>query len=359
MKIKLIKRTVLGILGLCLMHSNIYAGNPDRAGQAGATQLLINPWARSSGWGGVNMAGMTGVEAMSFNVAGLVGINRQMEFNFSRTNWISGSDININSFGMVQKLGSSNSNALGISIMSFDFGDISKTTVNQPEGAGSFTIQMMNIGLGYSHKFSDNINGGVLLRTVSEGVFNAKASGLAVDAGIQYKAGKNDRIKFGVALRNIGPTMRQTGDGLSSRSIVESGAYSQTLENRSSEYELPSVLNIAASYDIFFDSTFSDAITIAGSFTSNAFSKDQIGLGVQGSMFKRIIQLRAAYILEPGSAGSSALEGRTSVYSGPSAGLSVNVPFGKEKDKRVSLDYSYRFTSPLGGTHTYGLRLSL
>jgi len=26
------------------------AGNKDRSGQAGASELLINPWARSSGW---------------------------------------------------------------------------------------------------------------------------------------------------------------------------------------------------------------------------------------------------------------------------------------------------------------------
>ena len=30
------------------------AGNDDRRGTAGANELLINPWARSAGWGGVN-----------------------------------------------------------------------------------------------------------------------------------------------------------------------------------------------------------------------------------------------------------------------------------------------------------------
>lgn len=32
------------------------AGNPERAGQAGASQLLINPYARSAGWAGANGA---------------------------------------------------------------------------------------------------------------------------------------------------------------------------------------------------------------------------------------------------------------------------------------------------------------
>ncbi|MBK5284896.1 MAG: DUF3308 domain-containing protein, partial [Bacteroidia bacterium] len=34
--------------------TTVLAGNNDRAGQAGATELLINPWARSSGFGGAN-----------------------------------------------------------------------------------------------------------------------------------------------------------------------------------------------------------------------------------------------------------------------------------------------------------------
>ncbi len=56
---KIIKTALLAILvpaGIAL------AGNPDRAGQAGATELLINPWARSTGWNGANsgMAQRTG-----------------------------------------------------------------------------------------------------------------------------------------------------------------------------------------------------------------------------------------------------------------------------------------------------------
>ena len=38
------------------------AGNPERAGQAGASQLLINPYGRSAGWAGANGA-LSGREA--------------------------------------------------------------------------------------------------------------------------------------------------------------------------------------------------------------------------------------------------------------------------------------------------------
>lgn len=37
-------------IGLALIAGSAMAGNPDRVGSAGATQLLVNPWARSNGW---------------------------------------------------------------------------------------------------------------------------------------------------------------------------------------------------------------------------------------------------------------------------------------------------------------------
>jgi len=48
-----------------------FAGNSDRAGQAGATELLINPWSRSSGMAGANAASIRGLEAQYLNVAGM------------------------------------------------------------------------------------------------------------------------------------------------------------------------------------------------------------------------------------------------------------------------------------------------
>ncbi len=61
----------LSLGALILGTVPVQAGNPDRAGSAGAAQLLINPWARSAGWGLANSAALRGVESMFGNVAGL------------------------------------------------------------------------------------------------------------------------------------------------------------------------------------------------------------------------------------------------------------------------------------------------
>ena len=49
---------------------------------------------------------------------------------------------------------------------------------------------------------------------ISESISNLKANGVALDAGIRYVTGEQDQIKFGIALKNVGPVMRFKGDGL-------------------------------------------------------------------------------------------------------------------------------------------------
>ena len=48
----------------------MFAGNEDRVGEAGAYELLINPFPRSAGWGLANMSQVSGFEAIFLNPAG-------------------------------------------------------------------------------------------------------------------------------------------------------------------------------------------------------------------------------------------------------------------------------------------------
>ena len=103
------------ILFACFLTTDVSAGNPDRVGSAGASQLLINPWARSSGWGGANIASVRGLESLYGNVAGLA-FTEKTELIFSRTSWLA--DIPINSFGFSQRLNETSVLALGITSIS-------------------------------------------------------------------------------------------------------------------------------------------------------------------------------------------------------------------------------------------------
>ena len=339
------------LVGLTLCTTDVRAGNPDRAGSAGATQLLVNPWARSAGWALANSAGVQGVEAMFGNIAGLSRVNKT-ELLFTNTRWLSGSGTTLNSIGLGQKLGSSG--VLGVSATTFGFGEVEVTTVNDPAGGlGTFRPTMANIGISYAKSFSNSIHGGFLLRMVSESIANVRAQGVCFDAGIQYVTGEKDNVHFGIALKNVGPAMRFSGDGLAVQGELLSGSDQLTLEQRSAGFEIPSLLNIGASYDWHIKDM--HRITFAGTFISNSFTKDQGMLGIEYA-FRKMVHLRGGYMYEDGITDDAE---RTTVYTGPTAGLSVDLPFGEEKKSAIAIDYAYRATNPFAGIHSVGVRISL
>jgi hypothetical protein len=360
------KNSALLILISSVMFSgSVMAGNPDRAGQAGATELLINPWARSSGWGGANVAGVKGIESFHLNVAGLA-FTEKTELVFARTEYLVGTDININNFGLSQNLGKGG--VLGLSIASMNLGDIMITTASQPDGGlGTFSPRFMNIGLAYSKKFSENIYGGILFRVISEAISNVKAQGFALDAGVQYvtskdpKSIKKDDIKFGVSVRNIGADMKYTGPGLSIKGLNPITGIESTTEQRAQAFNLPSLVNIGISYDFRLDKAdnmYNHRLTVAAAFTSNTFSKNQITVGVEYA-FRKVLMLRTGFNYEEGIFGSVNDYTRQSAFLGYNAGLSLEFPLVSTSTTTFALDYSYKPSNPFGGNHCVGMRINL
>lgn len=334
-----------------VMGTAVFAGNPNRAGSAGATQLLINPWARSNGWALANTATLSGVEAMYGNIAGLAHL-RKTELLFTNTRWLEGTGVKINAVGFGQKLGASG--VLGICATSLSFGDLPVTTVAQPEGGlGTFRPTQANIGLAYAKEFSNSIYGGILVRVVSESIANVRTSGFCFDAGIHYVTGPSDNIHFGIALKNVGPAMTFGGDGLSVQGLLGDASEQMTIEQRSAPFELPSLMNVGAAYD--FHLTELHRLTVAGNFVSNSFTKDQFVLGLEYG-FKKMFHLRGGYLWEKNITDKATSE---TAFTGPSGGISIDFPFGEEKKSVLALDYAYRATNPFSGVHSIGVRLTL
>ena len=331
----------------------LMAGNPDRQGEAGAGELLLNPWARSAGFHTLNTSMIEGVEAMRLNVAGLVRINRTQVL-IAHTMYLRGSDISMNAVGLAHKVG--RNGAFGISIVSMDFGETEVTTTEQPEGTGAtYSPNFFHIGLSYSHIFENKISVGITARLISESTADLNAQGVAFDAGVQYVTGEKNNFKFGVSLRNVGTPMRFGGEGLSVRqqNPEEVISYDLTFDQRATRFELPSVLNIGVSYDFILNPK--HRITILGNFISNSFSRDALGAGIEYSL-NETFMIRAGYRSDLGSAADVALN---NVYTGISAGVSIEVPFSKNKETKLGIDYAYRDSNPWNGTHNFSIRLNL
>lgn len=339
----------------------LFAGNEDRAGEAGGFELLMNGWARSTGMYGMNSSRVEGLEAMRINVAGMAhGPNTEVVFSHSR--WLFDSQISINAAGLAQAIGKEKKSFIGLNINSISFGEIDVTTVNSPEGGiGTFKPNFLNIGLAYSRAFSKSIYGGIVVRFLNERVPDLSSSGVAIDAGIQYVTGKLDQVRFGVSLRNVGTPMKFGGEGLTFRGSAPEGTYNITVSNRSQKFELPSLLHIGASYDLYADNIKNDPdlkafhrLTIAFNYTSNSFGKDYVGGGLEYS-YREMFQVRAGYRYEKGITNS---EVSTTDFMGVAVGASVMVPF-KEEGPALGIDYSYRPSQLFGGTHSIGVRFNL
>lgn len=339
-----------------------FAGNEDRSGQAGAAELLINPWAASSGWGNAGMSFVHGVEAMYGNVAGIAGIN-SLDINFTHTSWMVGSEINLSAFGLLARVGETT--VIGLSMSSFNLGEIQVTTCDNPDPGtlGTFEPKLMNINLALAKSFSNSISGGFTLKIINESIKDMNTMGVALDAGIQYVTGPLDNVHFGITLKNIGPTMKFSGDGLSFKSFFQYGDMNQfTVIQRADEFELPTQLSIAAAYDFHFENM--SRFTVAGNFCSNSFTKDQFILGLEYG-WREILLLRVGYTYEKGIFAKGESGTGSAIYDadncmnlnrGLSAGCSIQVPLS-ENGMKFAVDYSYRDTYTFKGTHSVGARI--
>ena len=306
------------------------------------------------------MSMIHGVDAIFGNVAGITATNK-LDVNFTYTSWLAGSgtDIRISSFGLLARVGESS--VLGVSLMSFSLGEIPVTTVENPDPGtlGTYKPNLMNINLSFAKSFSNSISGGFNLKIISESIRDMGGVGVALDAGIQYVTGPFDNVHFGITLKNIGPTMKFSGDGLSYKAFLVEGSSNQfTVVQRADEFELPTQLSIAAAYDFILGET--SKLTLAGNFCSNSFTKDQITLGLQYN-WNDILMLRAGYTYENGIWAKGGLEDNDecmNVNRGLSAGLSVQAPLTKgENGMKLAVDYSYRDTYTFKGHHSIGVRI--
>lgn len=346
------KSLSLILTACCLMAvPALHAGNPDRQGEAGAYELLLNPWARSAGLHTMTTSMITGVEATRLNVAGLTRINKS-ELVIGHTILYDGTGMAMNTVGFAQRMGESG--AFGLTLTALDFGDIAITTDEIPEGTGAtYSPSFFHMGVSYAHMFENKVSVGILVCGISESIADVSAFGLAIDAGVQYVAGEKDQFKFGIALRNVGSPMRFGGEGLSFQTTnPRSGvSYPITVEQRSARFELPSVLNLGASYDFLIGSR--HRLTVVGNFTANSFSSDQIGGGAEYA-FNDMFMVRGGYKHE-----LRIPESGNSISTGLAAGVTIEVPTKKQSTSRFGIDYAYTATNPFAGIHNFSLRYKI
>ncbi|WP_159038490.1 PorV/PorQ family protein [Brumimicrobium mesophilum] len=341
------------IVGALAMSFTTLAGNEDRIGSAGASEMLVNPWARSTAFGTAGVASTNGLEAQFTNIAGLAFTEKtQIKFNY--TNWLGDADISLNSAGIAQRVG--DQTVIALSLQAFGYGDIDITTVDLPEGGiGEFSPRKNIINIGFAREFSNSIYAGLNVKVMNENISNLKATGVAFDAGIRYVTGEQDQMKFGITLKNVGTPMTFEGDGTSQEILYQGTGGNATLVQRSATFEMPSLLAMGFSYDFIFDE--SKKLIVAAAFHANSFTNDQFNIGLDyGMAFKK-----AAFNVRAGFVGEKAIfdrEESTTSLTGLTAGVSIDALLG-DKAIPFGFEYAIRTSNPFGVINTFGVTLSL
>jgi hypothetical protein len=262
---------------LLLSAAPAFAGGLDRIGTAGAQELRVPVGASSVALGGSSVALGGGLSNVFYNPASLAATD-ESEAMATWSSYLADADVNYIAFST--KLGTQGN--LGFSVKVLNVGDITVTTEEAPEGTGEIlTPNFAVLGLTYGRRMTDRVLLGATGTFINERIADATAKGFAFDLGVQYDTGWRG-LRFGFAMKNVGPDMRFDGPDFEERIQVpgdDPSAQPHVVRLRPGAFELPSYLQIGAVYDLRFaeDRT----LTVLGAFQGNNFNTDEYRLGAE------------------------------------------------------------------------------
>jgi hypothetical protein len=327
--------------------SSLGLGQSSRMGSASSTQLLVVPSAKHLSGGGA-AATATGMDATFWNPAGLAMSENSIDAIFSNRQYFA--DIDNSFFGVATDIGSYK---MGVTVRSFNMGDINETTVFFPDGTGQvFTPNFSILGGTIAKKLSDNTSVGMNVNYIREGFGRVTASGMAFDLGVQYKGllGRED-LDVGFTLKNFGSPVKYDGPGL--------GVFAEPSDaDRPTEYykldaaafDLPFTFDMAISYKVA-------GADVGATYTSNYYSTDELKLTV-GYQMVGIGSIGVG--LQTSGAAQEIDAADSDWYTNPSDGVSfgASVDMSRFVGMNMSVDYSMLPMGDFGTNSVLALRVA-
>lgn len=338
-------KNIITILILFLSINSLFAGPKNKYGLSAAPELLIPVGSASTALGGSNLATASGLDAIYWNPSGLSNMNSKTgEVLFSNQIYIA--DISVNYFAGAYKVPSLGTFALTVKALSF--GDIEVTTVNNPEGTGeTYSPTYLTTGLTYARAMTDRISFGATAKLIYNKISRETASGFAFDFGLNYNV-IGSGLQFGVALKNLGPSMKFTGQDLEQFYQPTGTPVGSQQEPRSielSDFELPTALSLGISYDFRLDKK--NNLMVHGTFQNNSFATDDYNFGLEYN-YNKLIYLRGGYQVTNDNVNDQA-------FTGPSFGAGIN--YAANKNFTVGFDYAYRFSDKFDANQFFTINL--
>jgi hypothetical protein len=315
-------------------------------GSASSTQLLVVPSAKHLSGGGA-AATATGMDATFWNPAGLAMSENSVDAIFSNRQYFA--DIDNSFFGIATDIGDYK---MGVSVRTFNIGDIDETTVFYPDGTGQvFTPNFSILGTTIARKLSDNTSVGINANLIREGFGRVAATGVAYDLGVQYRGllGR-EGLDVGFAMKNFGSPMKYDGEGLGvMASPVDGDRPVEYYKVDAAAFDLPFVFDMGVSYNIA-------GADIGVTYTSNYYLTDElkfsVGYALEG--------LGSVGVGMQSSAKSQEVEDTDDWYTNPADGVSfgASIDMSRFVGMNMSVDYSMLPMGDFGTNSVVALRVA-
>src|SRR3989442_14118054 len=318
-----IPAALFGVAGQAL------AGGLDRMGTAGAQELRIPVGAASIAIAGSAVALGNGIGNIYYNPASLAAVDNA-EAIISYSTYLADSKVN---YGAVStKVGAAGNVAFSVKVL--NIGDIIVTTEAAPEGTGEILNPTYSVfGLSYGRRMTDRVLLGFTANYVNEKIAQTTATGFAGDFGVQYDTGWRG-LRFGFAMKNIGPNMRFQGPDFEQRITLpgdDPTAQPHVVRLEATDFELPSYLQIGVSYDLGVSEK--QHATLYGAFQGNNFSTDEYRVGAE-YLIGEHLALRGGYV---GQVGLKEVDRQSDYLFSYNYGAGLNFKMG---DRPLSFDWA-------------------
>ncbi|MBD67798.1 MAG: hypothetical protein CMG43_03265 [Candidatus Marinimicrobia bacterium] len=329
-----------------IVVSSLVLGQNSRMGSASSTQLLVVPSAKHLSGGGA-AATATGMDATFWNPAGLAMSENSVDAIFSNRQYFA--DIDNSFFGIATDIGDYK---MGVSVRTFNIGDIDETTVFYPDGNGQvFTPNFSILGATFARKLSDNTSVGLNANLIREGFGRVAATGVAYDLGVQYRGllGR-EGLDVGFTLKNFGSPMKYDGEGLGvMASPVDGDRPVEYYKIDAASFDLPFVFDMGVSYNIA-------GADIGVTYTSNYYSTDElkfsVGYALEG--------LGSVGVGMQSSSASQEIDDTDDWYTNPADGVSFGASLDMSRfvGMNLSVDYSMLPMGDFGTNSVVALRVA-
>lgn len=244
-------------------------GDFEKVGSAGGQFLKIPIGGRGVGMGGAFSSVVDDASAIYWNPAGLYGVDNTQVY-VAHSTWFG--DFTNNFASAVVSV--ADHYRIAAFVQTFGANDIPVTTINRPEGTGSFySVNDMAIGLSFAGALTSQFTFGVTAKYVQNAFETVSANGVAFDVGTQYDT-ELKGIKLGFSIMNLSTETSYKGSALER----ESDRIEGETENPDNPLGTPNYGIIIPAYP------FSLPVIFRGGISSEVWANDRNSLLLSGDI---------------------------------------------------------------------------